>query len=353
MAFYIAFLALFFTVVGITVGYKHWLRIDDKAKSALKEIHIIKQQLTQTADKDKVEQLSTSLTQTSNDTQLRLTEALQELDQIREQTTYSAQTVTDQIAELTRQQKNQDNHTPWKKTDSLIQLAEVRFLLESADRRFMMDYDKHSALRFLKAADQLLIQIASPELLPMREKLSADIAQLERFSSPDIKMLSATIRKLDNAIKPLAELEKELANGDPILLFEESDNDSLTGKVKNYINDSLSIRKQTTLPRYAPNNSDKERIDQLLRLRIESLRLMTMQRHNQQYHLQIESIQHMLELYYSVVDAKPWLATLDKLSEEDLTPQRPIISTALDALLETSYKAVDTNEAVIETAIKE
>ncbi len=355
MAFYIAFLALFFTAVGITVGYKHWLRIDDKAKSALKEIHIIKQQLSHTADKNKVEQLSANLTQSSNDTEQRLTESLQELDQIREQTTYSAQTVTDQIAELTRQQYNQNNDKPWKKTDSLIQLAEVRFLLESAERRFSMDYDKHSALQFLKAADQILIQMASPEWLSVREKLTQNIAQLERYSSPDLKALTTTIRKLDRDIKPLMELEKKLANGEQVVLFEDINNKSLTGKVKNYINDAISIRKQTTLPRYAPHSSDKERIDQLLRLRIESLRLMAMQRHNQEYHLQIKSIKQMLELYYSVVDAKPWLATLEKLDEEDLTPQRPIISTALDTLLKTpsetatatSTEATKTNQTAI------
>ncbi len=338
LALYIAFLALFFTAVGITVGYKHWLRIDDKARAALKEISIIHLQLKETANKSKVEELSTHLTESSNKAEQRLIESLHELDQIREQTTYSAQTVTDQIAELTL--KRQLSHPASKKasqTTQLTQFAEVRFLLESAKRRLTMDYDKDHALQFLKAADQILIQINSTELLSVREKLAHDIAELERFTIQDTQELSATITQLEQDIKPLADLQKSLANGEPIQVFEdEDDSESLTSKVKTYINDSISIRKQTTLPRYAPNSSDKSRIDQLLQLRLESLRIMAMERHNTLYHQQIKSLKQMLELYYSVEDSKAWLATLDELDAEDLTPQRPNISSALDMLLQTS-----------------
>jgi len=349
MAFYIAFLALFFTAVGITVGYKHWLRIDDKAESALAEIKVIKQQLSQTAKKHNVEALSASLTQSSNDAEQRLNDSLIELDQIREQTNYSAQSVTDQIAELTRQQSQlnnnpkQDNHKPTYAVH-LIQLAEVRFLLESAKHRFTIHYDKDPALHFLKAADQLLIQISSPQLLTVREKLKADISTLEQFSAPNVKLVSAHIRELDQSIQPLATLEKELTNGESLAIFKEVDDNSITGKVKQYINDSVSIRKQTTLPRYAPNSNDKKRIDQLLRLRLESLRLMTLQHYDEEFHQQIKSIKQLLELYYSVTDSTPWLAALDKMDAENISPQHPNISTALDTLLNMHLTTSNTSQ---------
>ncbi len=336
LALYIAFLALFFTAVGITVGYKHWLRIDDKARAALKEINVIHLQLKETANKAKVEELSAHLTESSNEAEQRLTESLHELDQIREQTTYYAKTVTDQIAELTLKPLKQIS----QQTTQSAQLAEVRFLLESAQRRLMMNYDKDHALQFLKAADQVLIQIGSTELLPVREKLAHDIAELERFSIQDTHQLSTTISQLEQDIKPLADLQKDLANSETVQLFEGvDDTESLTGKVKTYINDSISIRKQTTLPRYAPNTSDKNRIDQLLQLRLESLRIMALQRHDALYHQQIKSIKQMVELYYSIEDSQPWLAILDELDAEDLTPQRPNISSALDTLLQAPKSA--------------
>ncbi len=333
MAFYIAFLALFFTAVGITVGYKHWLRIDDKAEAALDEITHIKQQLSHTANKDKVEELSANLAQTSNDAEQRFSDSLEELDQIRQQTNYSAQTVKDQIAELTLQQSEQNTRT--LSTPNVLK-AEVRFLLESAKTRLAMDYDKTNALLFLKKADQLLIQMASPELLPVRESLSKDITQLEQFSDVNVRALSNTITELSEKIKPLATIEKELLNGEQITLFGEVDHSSITGKVKDYINDSISIRKQTTLPRYAPNNEDKKRIDQLLQLRLESLRMMAMQRYDKQFHQQIKTLKLMLELYYSIDDARPWLVTLEQLDSENIEPSLPTISSALNKLLEQS-----------------
>ena len=335
LALYIAFLALFFTTVGITVGYKHWLRINDKAKAALEEIVTIKEQLQHTADKSKVEALKTQLEHSSKAAQQRLTDSLIELDQIREQTIYSAQTVTDQIKELTQQQFTLNNtHYPFKATDQKIQLTEVRYLLESAKRRFTLNYDKDSAIKLLKAADQILIQVASPELLGVRKKLAEDIAALEQFSPPNIKELSSAITTLEGNIKPLADLEKKLPHGEQVALFDIKDKARLWGKIKNYINESVSIRKQTTLPRYAPNQSDKQRIDQLLQLRMESLRLMVIQRHNQLFHLQIAKIKHMLELYYSTDDTKPWLMTLNQWDAIDLSPSRPDITAALNSLLQ-------------------
>ncbi len=325
LALSIAFLALFFTVLGITVGYKHWLRIHDKAKLALTEIQSLQQQLEQTANKAHVETLREYFEETSSAAEQRLASSLQELDQIREKTAYSAKTVTDQIAELTLQQQiKTSDHNP------LPLLSEIRFLLETAQRRLNMNYDKKSALALLEEADQLLIQLGSPQWLPVREKLAEDIARLQQFPLPDIEKLSNRITKLENAIKPLAQIEKELPNSKEISLFEIEETNSFPGKVKKYLNESITIRKQTDPPRYVLDKSNKERIDLLLKLRLESLRLLLMQRHNKAYHEHIKKLEDMLNTYYAPSVAKPWIADLQQLDMQNLAPPLPTISTALD-----------------------
>ncbi len=338
LALYLAFLSLFFTALGITVGYKHWLRIHDKAKLALTEITVLKEQLAHTANHSTVEKLQASLAQSSNEAEQRLTSAINELDQIRKQTTYSAKTVTDQVRELTLLQSTHGLSNPQTiNTTNAAQKtlqAEVRFLLESAKRSLHINHDKVSALQLLKAADQLLIQIASEALLPVREKLAHDIIQLEQFSPPKLAELSLLISQLETDIKPLTALETPLAEGEKIDLFQVNDENSLTGIVKNYINDSVTINKQTNPPRYALSLVDKQRTDQLLKLRLESLRLMLLQRQNATYHQQIKTIKQLLDLYYSPIDTKPWFVTLEKLNEQNLTPSHPDISTALEQLIQ-------------------
>lgn len=333
LALYLAFLALFFTTVGITVGYKHWLRIHDKAKSALVEINKIQMQLSYTAKSDKVDQLQASLTQSSSDAEQQLSKAIQELKQIHKQTMYSAKTVTDQIQEFTLQQQN---NTTKSTTLKRSLKTEIRFLLETAKHRLIYNHDKISALQLLKTADQLLIQTASTDLLIAREKLAHDIAQLEQLPTLDIEKLIQEIYQLEIQIKPLAVLENEFHQNKNSTLFEVNNKDNFTGKVKDYLNHSISISKQINPPRYTLNTSDKKRTDQLLKLRFESLRLMILQRQDALYHLQIKSIKNMLDLYYSTSVSKAWLTTLNELDKQNLSPQYPSISSALNIIVKTS-----------------
>lgn len=331
LALAIAFLALFFTVIGITVGYKHWLRIHDKAKLALQEISSIQQQLKQTARQSSVDELRKHFEETSNAADQRLADSIHELDKIREKTEYSAKTVTDQIAALTIQNQNQTSNSATQSGQP--GLAEIRFLLESAKRRLNISYDKKSALALLKEADKLFIQLNSPQWLTIREKLANDIATLQQFSLPDIDALSTQIDRLDKAIIPLAQVEKTLPNSEEVLLFENPDTEKLTGKIKAYLNDSITIHKQTDPPRYALDKSNKERIDLLLELRLESLRLMLYERNNEAWHQQIARLRHMLDVYYPPTIAKPWLDTLDRLDRVNLAPPLPNINSALEEML--------------------
>lgn len=85
-ALFIAILALFFTVVGIAAGYKHWQRMHDKVRNNVSELAAIKQQLTQAPDDSAIQALRKELTDKANQSQANHTEALQEMARMQSQT---------------------------------------------------------------------------------------------------------------------------------------------------------------------------------------------------------------------------------------------------------------------------
>lgn len=60
-AIFIAYFALFIATIGISVGYKHWLRIHDKAKDALVQVTALKAEIKQLSDTIKAPQPSKEL----------------------------------------------------------------------------------------------------------------------------------------------------------------------------------------------------------------------------------------------------------------------------------------------------
>lgn len=68
-------------------------------------------------------------------------------------------------------------------------LAEAQYLLRLADQRLLISRDTESAAELLQAADELLRELAYPELVAVREALISDIARLQAAPSVDYQGL--------------------------------------------------------------------------------------------------------------------------------------------------------------------
>jgi uroporphyrin-III C-methyltransferase len=68
-------------------------------------------------------------------------------------------------------------------------LAEAQYLLRLADQRLLISRDTESAAELLGAADELLRELAYPELVAVREALISDIAMLQAAPSVDYQGL--------------------------------------------------------------------------------------------------------------------------------------------------------------------
>lgn len=328
-ASYIAIGALCFTALGVSVGYKHWLRISDKAKQALGEIEVMQRQLdakAESSDLANAIRAFESSTQTNADT---LNSALQQLNTIKEETVYAASTVNEQIQDLTALQEGPPQIRT-RMTRAEARLAEIQFLLESADNRLVFFYDTAGAMALLKAADMMLIRIGSSDLLPVRERLKKDIAKLEQYELPDTKKLLAKVSNMEKNLPQLATLATDAETTEVVDIFKTEDGDnSFSGKFKNYVNNSISITKDTESPKETLNLANKQRIDQLLKLRLTALRLNILERQDSEYHYQINQINRMLDKYYLKGQRDQWQQALSEMKELTLNPEAPTIDSAL------------------------
>lgn len=338
-ALFIAFLALFFTVIGIAAGYKHWQRMNTKANDSQVRINHLDKILSQKADNSSLESLRSELTQTMDHLSKDASTNLQKMAQMNNETRQFAETVTEQVQQVTGlQARLQQNVAP--KTDHDWQIEEVAFLLRLANQELHLTNTKGAALAALKEANLLLGQLGSVTYLPVRQQLAKDIASLEGFAEPDLIDLSQRINALT------VELSTQLVNGLPSQAATNSskltsdqpaavDNSiwqQYKQKAINTLNEAVIVHQVDQPLANALDSESRQSLHQLILLRLENLRLMALQRQDKTYHQQISLIRDTLQAYYPKEQAVALMEPLNQLDQLDLQPALPDISASLTQL---------------------
>lgn len=330
---FLAWLALFFTAVGIAAGYKNWLRIHDKAKLALRQIEEIRTEIPNFALKEKLALLEKELNDNFKENKAHLDEAMNELRTIQDSTQHIADSVYVQAQKLTYQQAPVRIQTPTLRDWSL---GEVHFLLQTAVQQFELKKDKDSAIVSLKLADNLLLERGELDLLPVRRQISKDIAIVNQYAAVDVSDLSQKIDNLLNQLKPVnkqatANIELLPSNKKPT---ESALNikETLVSRVKKTINDAVIIRKLDKPLQEDLDLDSRQRLYQLFSLRFETLKIMLLQGDNDNYHKQIEKIKSLLVNYYSEEKNIPYLEQLEILGQVNLSPNLPDANDSLQLL---------------------
>lgn len=350
---FIAWLALFFTAVGIAAGYKNWLRIHDKAKANIVQIKEIKKILPQLSHKKRVTILEKYLNDNLIENKQHLDSAMQELRSIQDSTQHIAETVYTQVEALTKKQQITTKiQTPSIKDWSL---GEVHFLLQTAVQRFKINQDKKGAIAAFKLADKLLVERGSLEFLPVRKQISQDIAAINQFAVVNVSELSKDINQLLAKLKPLPVSAEGVSESIELLptettkdpgsqnssASEPSAKESLATRVKKTINSAVVIRKFDKPILTEMDLEAKERIYQLLSLRLETLRMMLLQGDDSNYHQQIERIQTLIKNYYPEEKNRVYQQQLKKMNNVNLAPRLPDVSKSLKLLEETMSQISD------------
>lgn len=88
-------------------------------------------------------------------------------------------------------------------------LAEIEYLLRTAQHRVVLAGDLKSAVAALKAADAQVGELGELELLPVREQISREIGELQSRSQPDLEGLLFTLSRLSEQSLYLPVMQKD------------------------------------------------------------------------------------------------------------------------------------------------
>ncbi|MEE9444400.1 MAG: uroporphyrinogen-III C-methyltransferase [Cocleimonas sp.] len=331
---FLAWLALFFTAVGIAAGYTNWLRIHERSKENSTKIENVTEQTLGFAQKKQVQilqhEVSTNFTKNID----HLNGALKELRTIQDSTQHIADSVYSQVETLTLQQEKSTGVQTASNQD--WSLAEVHFLLQTANQSLVLKKDKDGALRALNLADRMLIKRGSTDLLPVRKQISKDIALLNQYALPDVNALSQLIDQLIGLLKPVVVNSDVSSVADTQESIEkttkENVDDSIVNRVKKSFNEAVVIHKIDKSLRDEMDEETKNSLFHLISLRLETLRLMLLQGRDLSYHSQISRVKELLKSYYPEDKYKIFVAIISKLDNVTLNPALPDISGSLKLL---------------------
>lgn len=338
---FLVWIALFFTAAGIAAGYKNWLRIHEKAKTGLAGIAEIREEIPSFAKKEEILPLQATVKKQLQQNRAHFDKALIELKEIQQSTKHLANTVYDQVEQITKQHDASINiQKPLVIQDWSI--LEVRFLLQTGIYALQLKQDKQAAMSAFKMADKLLLERGATKFFPLRKQISQDIARLTLYPIPDTALLSEKISFLQSLLKSEKTTDKNPNKNNKTStskevtrkenLTENTDNNSLINRVKKTFKEAVVVRKfdqslQTEMDAETQNN-----LFQLLSLKLETLRIMLLQKQNKNYHQQIKRIEELLNKYYPDNQLIRYKSTLAELNSVNLTPKMPDISKSLKLL---------------------
>jgi uncharacterized protein HemX len=332
-AVFLATLALFFTAIGIAVGYKHWQRMNDKATKSLAEIAVLHEQLKQIPHNDALEALRKELGDKTSQSQTINAEALQEMARMQNQTRQFADTVASQVEQVTfLQARMQQSATPSSAKE--WQVAEIEFLLQVANRELYLANNVQTAKASLKEADALLAKLGSVNYLPVRQQVARDISALDAAAIPDIASLSQRISAMMLTLKPLPAATPS-ATATPSAEPDKQEfgvGSSWWDEYKSKLSDAVIIRRADAPLQAALDGDARQILYNLLHLRLETLRLLSLQHDNAGFHAQLDLLKTSINAYYPKDQAEPLLKTLDEFASLDLQPVMPDISASLKQL---------------------
>lgn len=334
-AIFIAALALFFTVIGIGAGYRHWQRMNIKLDAVQAIVLKHQEQLINVPTHTKIQYLENEIRKTFETQKELLDERLATAQALEQQTRQFATTVAKQTEQITRIQ-GQLQQSVKPSTAQAWQVAEVQFLLKLAIREWQIAQNKTAALAALKEADQLLVNLGAVEYLPTRQQIASDMGILEKYQGLDAITITQKIndlRKLITPPKPLTSaLEQQLSTSttepEPQLNWWQE----YSQEAKELFNESFTIRQTDKILPVILDTETSQQIYQLTLIRLEALQLVLLQGNWEaaQEHYQI--LLNTFTNYYPEKQAKGFISTLSELQKITEKTDKPDISGSLKAL---------------------
>ena len=214
-------------------------------------------------------------------------------------------------------------------------LAEVEYLMRIARYRLDLMHDYPGSIAALKAADQQLAALADPNLLPVRQALAKEIADLRDFKKPDRVGIMLELAQLGDHLKGLPPAQPALGGAAVDATTPSAPRSGWKGlldTVWTAISRHITVRHYDQPVQGAPAAETLLYMNQVLRLRLEAARVAVMRGNNQDYHNELKAALDWLGAHYAPQAATPIKQQLQSMLEHDIAPTPPDISASLKLL---------------------
>ena len=132
-------------------------------------------------------------------------------------------------------------------------LAEVEYLMRIAQHKLILENDFEGAAATLQAASDRIGDTGDPGLLPVRVKISEEIAELKTRSRPDLVGMTLKLSQLGQQVRSLKPGFKAqpVDSSKPEIIDEVAEN--LPDRVRNFLSSLVSVKRGVEMP---PTNTE-------------------------------------------------------------------------------------------------
>lgn len=218
-----------------------------------------------------------------------------------------------------------------------LALAEVEFLIATAQHRLDLAHDVPMALTALETADGRLRRLDRPDLKNVREQLVKDMNSLRAVPMTDIAGIALYLGDIIGRSDDLpfkAELAPPAPAAQPVESPKIDTWTDLAGAIWKDLANMVSIQEMDTRDPFLFDVAFRRLVQQHLRLELFNARLDVLHRDTKNLRAAIESLSEVLARYYDT-DAETVSGLLAKLKEFralELKPPLPDISGSMRAI---------------------
>ncbi|MGE0383951.1 MAG: uroporphyrinogen-III C-methyltransferase [Gammaproteobacteria bacterium] len=220
-------------------------------------------------------------------------------------------------------------------TDLGRSLAEIEYVVVTADERLRLDRDIGSAIAALEAADRRAGELDAPTFATLRAQLAADLDSLRAVPRPDVSALAVQLAALAAAADalPLRQIQFDVERVEPAVGAADWFR-RLPANVWREIVGLVEIKRMDGTDAVLADPTRRQHVAGEIQMELIAARVAVMRRDTANLHASAKLVRTLAQAYLDTGDpgVKRLLETLGRLEKVELAPSIPTLDGSLNAI---------------------
>ncbi len=223
-------------------------------------------------------------------------------------------------------------------------IAEADYLVRMAGRKLWLEHDVNTAILMLQSADSRLQDLADPSVLPIRQRIAADVQSLQQINSVSLTSialaLSAMLPQVDNLSLALPQAKLEGPKPEELTGFD---------RLWAYLKSNLQYQPNTQPIAPVLNEQQKWLVREQLKFALQQAQTAVLQEHNVLFSQSLQRALGILVSHYDLENetVSQFVGSLNNLEQtniERVYPDQLLSAQPLKDLLNKRVKQVFNQE---------